>query len=252
MNRSDVSTDILRLEQHNGDNDDYDESVISNAITEAIQSGKIKSYGGVSIWNGSAFKQFKIIRLVLRKETWLCLPFRWSLAVGLTTVSGLWWKSLARRMLSCYRENNHTQGYWWWPIAVLSIETLAATITSIIMYKSYRFFRFIIGRDTSRLTAQAFAPFCSGPTGIDCLRGALAKSKNYSRETGRGLWIMNVAESHPDCAAFGKRGFGTRFLQKWLTMTPNDTTMTSVAAPSSPSAEWKLFSPAAFLDPRDH
>ena len=237
VNRSELSSEILQLEQAG------DEKVLSNAIAKEIQNGKIKSYGGVSLWNGSAFRKFVVVRLIFRKETWLSAKFRWSLALGLTTISGVWWQSLARRFLLHF--SNTTQSSWW-PAVVLGAEVLAAAATSVVMYKFYRFYRFIISRDSSHLSARAFAPLCSGPMGIDCLHGALVGSRNFSQRNGHGIWIMNVAEAHPDSSAFGKSGFSASFLQKWLS--PGS----AVDSPSPLSNEkWKSFSPSAFFDPRD-
>jgi len=201
------------------------------AILEAIQSGKIQSYGGVSQWNGSAYKKFEVLRVVLSKEVWLSPGFRWLLASAMVTLSGWWWRSLVRRLISQPRTR--------WGVAFMTFEALVATITSVVLWKVYGFFRFIISRDTSRLSARAFAPFCAGPMGNDCLRAALASSKNYSQECGYGLWIMNVDKNHPDSTAFGKGGFSVCFLQKWL------------LEPEAAASEWKLHSPSAFCDPRD-
>jgi hypothetical protein len=252
VDRSELSPMIVQLEQ------DGDDEALSSAVEQAIRSGERKSYGGISLQNGSAVKQFKVIRLVFLKETWLSLPFQITLLCVLLALLSFWWCKLLCRMTAAAawqglinmgtaeerRVDNSTWGFW--SLSLLLVETFAVAITSMGAYKLVNFVRFIVTRDSSHLSGRAFAPFSHGPMGIDCLRGALVASQNNARKRGYGIWILNVAEKHPDSAAFSKRGFRTKFLQKWLCDSPS-----KIDGEKEGSEEWKEFSFGAFCDPRD-
>jgi len=249
VGRSDLSQDILELEKQDTGNDDK----LGEAVEKAIQSGECNSYGGVALWNGSAVKMFKVKRLVFRKETWLSLPFQIFISCILFGGLSLWWwhflcrmclaaSSLGLMTWSITGSNDSTWGLW--SLSLLLVEMFLITIATVGAYKLVIFFRFIISRNLSHLSARGFAPFSHGPQGIDCLRVALISSQNYSREKGYGLWLMNVDKNHPDTEAFSKSGFKTKFLQKWLIDSPNEDGTDDLN-------EWEEFLPEAFCDPRD-
>ena len=225
---------------------------LSTAVLQAIQKGTVKNYGGVALWNGSANKMFKVVRLVFSKETWLSRPFQLAMLCVLLGFFGLWWWRTVFRILGVASwiglirtHNNDVNSSWnystTWTfrsLTLLALEILALVALSMGAYKFVRFFGFIVSRDSAKLNARGFAPFRQGPIGVDCLKIALLASQNYARSKGYGIWILNVSENHPDSKAFSKRGFRTKFLQKWL-KDEND------------QKKWKEFDLSAFCDPRD-
>jgi hypothetical protein len=82
VDRSELSPIFVQLEQ------DGDDEALSSVVEQVIRSGEWKSYGGVSLRNGSGVKKFKIVRVVFLKETWLSLPFQINLLCVLLALLG--------------------------------------------------------------------------------------------------------------------------------------------------------------------
>eukprot|EP00529_Nitzschia_sp_RCC80_P020904 CAMPEP_0113446722 /NCGR_PEP_ID=MMETSP0014_2-20120614/3860_1 /TAXON_ID=2857 /ORGANISM="Nitzschia sp." /LENGTH=407 /DNA_ID=CAMNT_0000337837 /DNA_START=133 /DNA_END=1356 /DNA_ORIENTATION=+ /assembly_acc=CAM_ASM_000159 len=239
VDESELSPGILELRNK--------KDQLSTAILKAIQNGKVKSYGGIVLWNGSANKMFKVVRLVLSKETWLSRPFQLIMLCAMLSIFVLWWwRAVLQSLGVAFRINGVDDSTWndsttWQKfrsLALLVLELLTLLASSMAAYKFVHFFRFIVSRDPAKLNARAFAPFRKGPMGLDCLKNALLASQNYARSEGYGIWILNVSEKHPDSKAFSKRGFRTKFLQKWLKGENMD-------------KKWEKFDLSSFSDPRD-
>jgi hypothetical protein len=210
-------------------------------------------------------KSIKLVRLGVLKKTWLSAPFQAALFAAFMMPMALWGSSLFRRIWNaCVPSASQLAQQKVGEVASSSIlsllwiglllvgETGAILITSRILLKAGRFFRFIVSRDSTRLSSRAFATFHHGPDGLDCLKGALCASRICARSKGYGLWILNVADGHPDAQAFPKPGFKTLFLQKWLTKNANHSNDPSPGSNNSKaSGEWPEFSKAAFCNPQD-
>eukprot|EP00978_Attheya_sp_CCMP212_P013994 scaffold35402_cov49-Attheya_sp.AAC.1 len=241
------------------------EDDLSSALQKAIQSGEIQSYGGVSLWNASAMKSIKLVRLGVSKKTWISAPFQAALFAAFMMPMALWGSSLFRRIWNtCVpsgsrlaqqkvgEESSSSIVSLLWIGLLLVGETGAILIVSRMLLKASRFFRFIASRDSNHLSSRAFATFHRGPNGLDCLTGALCASRICARSKGYGLWILNVADGHPDAQAFPKPGFKTLFLQKWLTKNANHSNNPSLGSNNGKTSdEWPEFSKAAFCNPQD-
>jgi GNAT superfamily N-acetyltransferase len=205
---------------------------ISTAVEAAVGSGKISSYGAVSLWNTSTLKGIRVVRFLFKKETWLSRPFQVSLVTAAATPLVLWgFKLVGRTQAAAQSRSNHCQAGW------LALEMMGYGIVVRCVYKITKFVRFILTRDSQRLQAKAFGIFRQGPQGQECLEHALVASRNYARSQRYGMWLLNEDERHPDRPVFPKSGFQTLWMQKWLQPTIDK--------------EWKAFSPAIFCDPRN-
>ena len=208
---------------------------VSAAVEAAICSGKIPSYGGVSLWNTSTLKGIRVVRFLFKKETWLSHSFQVSLVTAVALPLLLWGCKLMGRILMAARQIgsiNHWQQASGW----LVTEMLGYGLAVQCVYKMIKLVRFILTRDSRRLQAKAFGIFHQGPQGQACLEHALSASCKYARSQGYGMWVLNEDERHPDRSVFPKSGFQTTWMQKWLQPT---------------NKEWPAFSPTAFCDPRN-
>jgi hypothetical protein len=211
-----------------------DEAELTLSVEAAISRGDISSYGGVSLWNTSATKSFRVVRLIVKKETWLSLPFQAMLLAAVVTPLTIWGSNLVGRVTASYSMNTS-----YWRAGLLLIETLSYCVLSRYAYKTANFVRFIVTRNSRRLQAKAFGAFKHGPRGTQCLESALGASRVHARSRGYGMWVLNADEHHPDREVLPKSGFCTIWMQKWL----NPVTSTT--------DEWPAFSPTAFCDPRN-
>jgi len=212
-------------------------------VEAAVRSGGIPSYGGVSLWNTSAVKGVRVVRLIVKKETWLSLPFQASLLAAAATPLALWGYNLVGRIVAAFNDSSTNVGYF--GAGILFLESLGCCIVSRYVYKAARFVRFIVTRDSRRLQAKAFGAFKHGPDGLECLKDALTASRAYARSKGYGVWILNADQDHPDRSVFPQSGFRTIWMQKWLTNKDVPTT------DGTTDNKWPLFSPTAFCDPRN-
>ena len=212
-----------------------DEAELTLAVEAAISSGAISSYGGVSLWNTSATKGLRVVRLIVKKETWLSLPFQATLLAAVVTPLTMWGSNLAGRVTA---SNSMNTGYW--RAGLLLTETIGYCVLSRYAYKVASFVRFIVTRDSRRLQAKAFGAFKHGPRGVQCMESSLVASRVYARSRGYGMWVLNADEHHPDRKVFPKSGFRTIWMQRWLKPMAGIST-----------DKWPAFSPTAFCDPRN-
>ena len=240
-------------------------SVVENkdqvlALVAAIDAGELPSHGGVSMWNGSKVQNWKVLRVVFKKETWLSVPFQLTLAGSVAAGIGAWGWRLASQVSAL--SSGESPGWGVGGSVLFGVEALAFCGVSFGVYKAAGFISFVLSRYADRLRARAHAPFRGGPGGLQCMKGAVAASQTQTRELGYGMWILNVDADHPDSEALPNAGFRTDFLQKWLSDPPPSVVVDSASGggagetdqlkgDSAEGVTWAMMAPRAFCDPRD-
>jgi hypothetical protein len=247
------------------------------ALLKAIEGEEVSSYAGVSMWNGSTVSNWKVVRVVFKKETWLSSWFQCALAGCACGTLGLWgWRlaSQVSELLATTASSAADGGAGvgatpaWGLLGSLgfALEALAFGAVAFAAYKAANLIAFILSRNSLKLRARAHAPFRHGAAGLQCMRGAVAAAQLQARSMGYGMWILNVDAEHPDSDALPRAGFRTDFLQKWLVEPPaaagvaasvgdsgaaaaGETTALK-AEDSEAGARWALMAPAAYCDPR--
>jgi len=230
VRRSDLPDDAQLLK---------DEQQLLAVVEAAIRSSSIPSYGGVSLWNTSALKGLRVVRFIVKKETWLSLPFQATLLAAVVTPLTICGSKLVGRITSSFNSASNNTHYW--RVGMLAAaETLGYCTVSRYTYQLASLVRFLVTRDSRHFQAKAFGAFQHGPHGLECcMTEALAASRVYARFKGYGMWVLNADQDHPDRPIFPKSGFRTVWMQKWLKQ------------PIMNGTEWPPFSPTAFCDPRN-
>lgn len=242
---------------------------LQDELASAIQQGLLANYGAISLWNSSALKGFRVVRVGFRKETWLYPWFQSALWAIVITILLVWSKRVVTSLLLVTTTTGYasTVTWWLWTIVPAVLELLLLGMTQRVATKAYTFFRFVVTRDLCKLQVRAFAPCHLGVEGMDCLRAAVDASQVHAKGQGFGFWALNVDGDHPYATKFGK-GFSTQFLQKWLVPKNEMSSTTTVGNDNSgddtlhaerdetgvsgavASTEPKPFLPSAFCDPR--
>mmetsp|Transcript_33305 Transcript_33305/g.38577 ORF Transcript_33305/g.38577 Transcript_33305/m.38577 type:complete len:546 (-) Transcript_33305:180-1817(-) len=242
---------------------------LQDELASAIQQGLLANYGAISLWNSSALKGFRVVRVGFRKETWLYPWFQSALWAIVITILLVWSKRVVTSLLLVATTTGYvsTVTWWLWTIVPAVLELLLLGMTQRVATKAYTFFRFVVTRDLCKLQVRAFAPCHLGVEGMDCLRAAVGASQVHAKGQGFGFWALNVDGDHPYATKFGK-GFCTQFLQKWLVPKNEMSSTTTVGNHNSgddtlhaerdetgvsgavASTEPKPFLPSAFCDPR--
>lgn len=222
----------------------------TSAIIGAIERGELSSYAGLSMWNGSKVNNWKVLKVFVKKETWLSGWFQGSLCAAALVGLGLWGLRLASQVVSIST---------WGPGGLVFhiVEWLAFIGILFGAYKSAELIAFILSRDSNKLRARAHAPFQRGPSGLHCLKAVVAGSQSCMRSQGYGMWILNIDSAHPDSEALPSPGFHTDFLQKWLKEPPAGVLKDSAGATVETEsltrgggAIWRTAATNAYCDPR--
>lgn len=211
-----------------------DPVTIEARVLESIRSDEISNYAGISLWNSSSSKSFQVDRLFVAATTWLMPWFRNSLYFAILLLVLLWGSSTFWRIGEHVQQNEATS-LAWKSMRVFEVFIQLGLLSLLVLFR--RFVEFLVSRDSSHLTARAFAPFCHGPTGKECLRKAIESSQDFALSRGFALWIWNIPRDYPFADIVPKPAFGTLFLQKWVC--------------EDRPQEWKIFSSETFCDPRD-
>ena len=238
-------------------------------LLKAIKAGEVHSYAGVSMWNGSSVSNWKVLRVIFKKETWLSSWFQYFLAGFTVGMLGLWGWRVASQASDIFADSQangaavsaSVPSPTWGALGKLTfvLEGLAFGAVSFASYKAAGLISFVLSRNSNKLRARAHAPFQHGTSGLQCLQGAVVAAQAQARDMGYGMWILNVDAEHPDSKALPKPGFRTDFMQKWLTGVPPAAVVaessgagdeTAALRNSEAEQRWAPMSPAAYCDPR--
>lgn len=168
-----------------------------SVLLDAIEAREIHSYAGVSMWNGSTVSNWKVLRVIFKKETWLSTWFQCILAGCAVSVLGLWgWRvanqasaALAGPREDAFAGSATVDGYSSWGLLgslAFAVETLAFGAVAFATSKAARLISFVLSRNSNKLRARAHAPFRRGAVGMRCLEGAVAAAQAQARDMGYG------------------------------------------------------------------
>ena len=187
-----------------------DSSHISTLL-KAIGEGEIGSYAGVSMWNGSNVSNWKVIRVVFKKETWLSRWFQCALAGCAVGVLCLWgWRLADRASLALASSGadavadsatigGDTSSSWGFLGSLaFALEIFAFGAVAFASSKAASLIAFVVSRNSNKLRARAHAPFQRGPAGSQCLKGTVAAAQGQARDMGYG------AHAHNNSISFGR------------------------------------------------
>lgn len=170
-----------------------------STLLKAIENGEVRSYAGVSMWNGSNVSNWKVIRVVFKKETWLSPWFQCMLAGCAVGVLGLWgWRLATQASFALATSGadavadtatiSGDTGSSWGVLGSLAfaLEIFAFGAVAFASSKAARLIAFVVSRNSNKLRARAHAPFQRGPAGSQCLKGAVAAAQGQARDLGYG------------------------------------------------------------------
>ena len=170
-----------------------------STLLNAIEAREIHSYAGVSMWNGSTVSNWKVLRVIFKKETWLSTWFQCILAGCAVGMLGLWgWRVANQASVAFARTGEDAvagsvtvdSDSSWGVLASLAfaVETLAFGAVAFATSKAARLISFVLSRNSNKLRARAHAPFQRGPVGMRCLEGTVAAAQAQARDMGYGAY----------------------------------------------------------------
>lgn len=180
-----------------------------STLLHAIEAGELRSYAGVSMWNGSTVSNWKVVRVVFKKETWLSSCFQCVLAGCAVGMLGLWgWRlatpasSILNGLTADVAPADGNSSSSWGVLASLAfaLEGLAFGAMAFATYKAAGLISFVLSRNSNKLRARAHAPFRHGPVGLHCLEGAVAAAQVQARDFGYGTasaWVPTALACPP-------------------------------------------------------
>ncbi len=174
-----------------------------SALLKAIEAGEIHSYAGVSMWNGSTVSNWKVLRVIFKKETWLSTWFQCILAGCAVGMLGLWGWRVANQASSAFAsprvdtaaDSATVDGDSSWGVLgslAFAVEALAFGAVAFATSKAARLISFVLSRNSNKLRARAHAPFQRGPAGMQCLEGTVAAAQAQARDVGYGAHARTI------------------------------------------------------------
>lgn len=204
-------------------------------VALVAKSSDGRSSAGVCLWDAGSFHTMVLERFFV-PMVWFTDPVVKLFTKGLglllaggalaLTGTGLWrlWASHA-----------------WISLSVTSIAVCAGAVALCRAWPIISSILGLLGRflphdgPVERTRGRLFAPFASGPDGLELLTAVLPRARAEARDRGFLMVICNIAEEDPLRDAFGPGRFRTEFLQKHLV----------------PGFALQEFSTDSFHDPRD-